>query len=128
MPPHPLFPKLEASVLVDGRPVIEHSDRDDANAVTKVMYIEAQAGELFGIRYFIPGYLFEDHSIKVIVNIDGVDMRKSIFEKRRYDYYGISRHVYDSSALIGNNYVGQRFRFAELYTSKSSHSVWVPHS
>jgi hypothetical protein len=126
MAPHPLFPKLEASVLVDSRAIEEHFDREDANAETKIVYIESQAGEQFGVQFFIPGYVFEHHSIKVIVNIDGVDMRKFIFEKDRYNYYGVSRHVYASSAQIGRKYVGQRFRFASIDTRKARQSASMP--
>ncbi|KAI4919492.1 hypothetical protein J4E90_001627 [Alternaria incomplexa] len=128
MAPHPLFPKLEAAVLVDGRPVKEHADREDANSESKVVYIEAEAGEQFGVRFFIPGYVFDRHSIKVIVNIDGVDMRKFIFERHKYDLYGITRQVNDSSALIGHKYLGQRFRFADLNTHDDNyeidHALW----
>lgn len=120
MAPHPLFPDLEASVLVDDRPVPELYDREDANLQTKIVYIKSEAGEQFGVRYFIPGYLFEHHSIKTIVNIDGVDMRKFIFERHHYDYYGVSRHIYASSAKAGRNFMGQRFRFTSLDTRKSS--------
>ncbi|CAN9441314.1 unnamed protein product [Alternaria alternata] len=116
MAPHPLFPNLEASVLVDNRPVDELYDHEDANLQTKIVYIESEAGEQFGVRYYIPGYLFEHYSIKAIVSIDGVDMRKFIFEKRNYDYYGVSRHIYASSAKAGRNFMGQRFRFASLDT------------
>ncbi|KAH6875344.1 hypothetical protein BKA58DRAFT_119479 [Alternaria rosae] len=123
MAPHSLFPKLEATVLVDGRPVKEHTDQEDANSESKVVYIEAEAGEQFGVRFFIPGYVFDHHSIKVIVNIDGVDMRKFIFEKHKYNLYGISRQVNDSSALIGHKYVGQCFRFAELNTYDENHEI-----
>lgn len=120
MAPHPLFPNLEASVLVDNRPVDELYDHEDANLHTKIVYIESEAGEQFGVRYYIPGYLFEHYSIKAIVSIDGVDMRKFIFEKRNYDYYGVSRHIYASSAKSGRNFMGQRFRFASLDTRECS--------
>ncbi|KAG9190575.1 hypothetical protein G6011_08663 [Alternaria panax] len=123
MAPHPLFPNLEASVLVDDRPVHELYDREDANLQTKIVYIKSEAGEQFSVRYFIPGYLFDDHSIKAIVNIDGVDMRKFIFEKHNYGYYGVSRHIYASSAKTGRNFMGQRFRFASLETHEERDNI-----
>jgi hypothetical protein len=47
-------------------------------------------------------------------------MRKFIFERHHYDYYGVSRHIYASSAKAGRNFMGQRFRFTSLDTRKSS--------
>ncbi|KAL1797328.1 hypothetical protein ACET3X_003934 [Alternaria dauci] len=123
MAPHPLFPKLKASVLVDNVAVKELYDREDANLQTQRAYIESQAGEQFSVSYSIPGYLFKYYSIKAIVSIDGVDMRKFIFDKRNYQDYGISRLVNASSAKAGHKYVGQRFRFASLDTYDERHAI-----
>ena len=116
MAPAPNCPGLTAEVIVDGRALAEHDHNEYAHPNTNTVYVQSEAGEQFGVRYFIPGHVFQQYDIKAIVSIDGTAMRKFVHEKYVNQHYGVSRFAYASSARFGNSYLGQRFRFASLDT------------
>jgi hypothetical protein len=118
-----VYPDLSAEVLVDGRACPEHRDDEETTPNTTSHYIEAEADELFAVRYHIPYDLFETYSIKAIVRVDGIDMRKCIFARHIFDYYGASRMINSSSAHVRGKDLGQRFRFASLDTRKFSFTL-----
>lgn len=71
MAPAPDFPGLEAEVVVEGRALTEHVGSEYPHPNTNTVYVQSEAGEQFGVRYFIPGNVFEQYDIKAIVSIDG---------------------------------------------------------
>ncbi|KAJ5031481.1 hypothetical protein J3E72DRAFT_370659 [Bipolaris maydis] len=118
MAPSIAYPGLYAEVTVDGCRLTEYDDGEDAHSKTKTVYIQSEAGEQFGVQYFIPPSLFMEYGIKAEVSIDGVSMRKYIHDSYVGRLHGVSRHACASSAHIGNLFIGQRFRFATLDTRK----------
>jgi hypothetical protein len=118
MAPSSNHPGLHAEVIVDGCPLTEYNDDEELRPNTTTVYIQSEAGEQFGVRYFIPASLFEEHGIKAEVSIDGVSMRKYIHDNYVGRLHGVSRFACASSAHVGRLYLGQRFRFAALDTRK----------
>lgn len=133
MAPSIAYPGLYAEVTVDGCRLTEYDDGEDACSKTRTVYIQSEAGEQFGVQYFIPPSLFMEYGIKAEVSIDGVSMRKYIHDNYVGRLHGVSRYACASSAHIGNLFIGQRFRFATLDTRKLDPSIssdWpnkVPH-
>ncbi|EMD96636.1 hypothetical protein COCC4DRAFT_150281 [Bipolaris maydis ATCC 48331] len=123
MAPSIAYPGLYAEVTVDGCRLTEYDDGEDAHSKTKTVYIQSEAGEQFGVQYFIPPSLFMEYGIKAEVSIDGVSMRKYIHDSYVGRLHGVSRHACASSAHIGNLFIGQRFRFATLDTHDETETV-----
>ncbi|XP_014558695.1 hypothetical protein COCVIDRAFT_35978 [Bipolaris victoriae FI3] len=123
MAPSIAYPGLYAEVTVDGCRLTEYDDGEDARSKTKTVYIQSEAGEQFGVQYFIPPSLFMEYGIKAEVSIDGVSMRKYIHDNYVGRLHGVSRYACASSAHIGNLFIGQRFRFATLDTHEETETI-----
>lgn len=113
---HPAYPRLEAEVVVDGEALREYAEDElipDNNEVKN--YIQVRSEAFFGVRYYIPKALFANYAVKAVIEINGVRMRSSPYNKRRCAF---ERTIYMSLARINGVPVGQKFRFAKLNPSK----------
>lgn len=110
---------LKVEILVNGKALPEYTDTNaPQNVQTASKYIQVTSGAFFAIRYCIPPSAFSTYSVRAVITIDGVVMRGSTFDRNELQYTGMDITHESSSARIGGEAVGQRFKFVELKTSK----------
>lgn len=115
---------LKVEILVNGKALQEYTDTNAAqNQQTTTRYIQATSGAFFAIRYGITSSVFSTHSVRAVITIDGVVMRASTFDRNELQHTGLDITHESSSARIGGEAMGQRFKFVELRTSKSHRNM-----
>ena len=109
---------LKVEILVNGKALQEYTDTNAAqNQQTTTKYIQATSGAFFAIRYGITP------SVRAVITIDGVVMRASTFDRNELQHTGMDITHESSSARIGGEAMGQKFKFVELKTSKSHRNL-----
>ena len=115
---------LKVEILVNGKALQEYTDTNaPQNQQTTTKYIQATSGAFFAIRYGITSSVFSTHSVRAVITIDGVVMRASTFDLNELQHTGLDITHESSSARIGGEAMGQRFKFVELRTSKSHRNM-----
>jgi hypothetical protein len=115
---------LKVEILVNGKALQEYTDTNATQDVqTTTKYIQATSGAFFAIRYCIPPSFFSTYSVRAVITIDGVVMRGSTFDRNEIQHTGMDITHESSSARIGGEAMGQRFKFLELKTSKSHRNM-----
>jgi hypothetical protein len=97
---HPDHPGLKAEVIVNGSALAEFDDNESLEHNTTTRYVEAVAGEHFGIRIVIPPKYFETYSVEAVLRVDGTDMRHRVFRRTMYRGSGVTTVTDASAAYI----------------------------
>lgn len=118
---HPNHPELNVEIIVDEEALQEYANDEgeqDARDVTR--YVQASSGACFAVRYAIPAELFAQHGVRAVIEIDGVEVRKSPYGNSRLRRELGHTVTCDATAARVNGVdMGQKFRFAEIKPGES---------
>ena len=97
---HPDHPEHTAAI-VNGVPLEYHSyDEPGSSRETVTKYVQARANTLIEAKSHVPASLFAQHGVKLTLQIDGEDMRRSVLDKESYVSTGWTGRVKRSIAHV----------------------------
>ena len=104
---------LRVEVHVNGAPLKEYDDDEDAPPQTVSKFIESVSGAEFEIRYFFEPPFPTIHGVKAEIRLDGKLMRGSLHQK--HELIDSRGHRCDgATSHLGGQAFTSRFNFAEL--------------
>ena len=116
----PNVPHVAVDILVDGKPLSEYLDEDDAKAVSSnstTKYVECKSGSKFAIRTKIPGLEYRQviNSLEVVYYLDGKWVDSNVYNNPLMLDCVQVQHA--ARYYENGNWKEREFMFADLVTS-----------